>query len=133
MRLVVGALLVEQFRVRFPVEPAIVERPVGEADEAGIGRSATCAQCVAHFAGVEPRRGLHHTRIAPRDFFMAQSSVKVIGDADPEPVKIDIDKKPVAAGLDAGETTPGTNQPEKASRTSPRSPPFARKVSQVAG
>ena len=71
MRLVVGAFFVEQFCFRFPVEPAIVEWPVGEADEAGPVRPATCDQFLAHLTGVEPRRGFHRARIAARDFFMA--------------------------------------------------------------
>ena len=102
MRHIAGALLVEQFRVCFPIEPAVIEGTVGEADEPAFNRPATRQQCVAHLAGVKPRRGFHHTRITLRNFFMAQSSIKIIGNACPELVKIGIDEKPVAAGLDAG-------------------------------
>ena len=38
MRLVIGAFLVQQFRLRFPIEPAIIERSVGKANETVFNR-----------------------------------------------------------------------------------------------
>ena len=102
MRPVVGAFLVEQLCFRFPIEPSVIEWPVGVANETSPVRPAAPEQRVAHLVGVEPCCALHHAWIEPRDFFMAQSCVKVIGDASFEPVEIGIDEKPVAAGLDAG-------------------------------
>ena len=100
---VVGARPIEQDAVPLPIEPAVVERPVGDADEPGLVRPPAIQQRVAHRAGVEPRGCLHHARIAPRDFVVAQSCIEVVGYARPQPVEIDIDEEPVAAGLDAGE------------------------------
>ena len=96
---VVCALLVKQFRFRLPIEPAIVERPVGETDETAFGRPAARDQRIADCSGIKSRRGLHHARIAARNLFMTHICIEVIGDPRLEPVQIDIDEKSVAAGL----------------------------------
>ena len=95
------ALLVEQFRFRLPIEPAIVERPVGETDKTVFGRAAAREQRIADCSGIKPRRGLHHARIAARDLFMAHICIEVIGDPRLEPVQIDVNEKSVPARLDA--------------------------------
>ena len=89
MRPVIGALLVEQQTIRFPIEPAIIERPVGEADESGINRPAAFEQRIPYRTGVEPRRGLHRARIAPCDFFVVQTLIEIIGDSHLESVEIE--------------------------------------------
>ena len=103
MRPVVGTWTIKQSTIRFPIEPSNIERPVGKKDESSFIRPTACEQRVANHVGIEPRRGLHHARIASCNLLMAQRRVEVIGDARPEPVEIGIDEKPVSAGLDAGE------------------------------
>ena len=39
--------------------------------------------------------------MAPRDLFVAQVGVEVVGDAIPEPVEVGVYEKGIAAGLDA--------------------------------
>ena len=99
---VVGPLLDQAGRVAFPIEPAVVEWSVGEADESGFIWSAASQQRVTHCGGIEPRRGLHDPRITPCDVLMAQRGVEVVAYTRLEPIKIGVHKKSVAAGLDAG-------------------------------
>ena len=98
---VVGTWTIEQATIPLPIEPAIVERPVGETDETAFGRPAARDQRIADCSGIKPRRGLHHARIAACNLFMTHICIEVIGDPRLEPVQIDVDEKSVAARLDA--------------------------------
>ena len=75
---VIGARPVKQPTVRFPIEPAVVERAVGEADEPAFVRPAAREQGVARLAGVEPRCRFHRGRIAAGDLLVRQGRVEII-------------------------------------------------------
>ena len=100
---IVGARPVEESAIGLPIEPPIVERPVGEAHEARLARAATRQQRLAHRAGVEVRRRPHRRRVTPGDFLVAQGRVEVVRDSRLQPVEVRIDEKPVAAGPHPGE------------------------------
>ena len=71
MGFVIGTRAIKQTAIRLPVEPAIIERPIGVTEEAVTIWTTTGEQRVAHSACVEPRRSLHYTRITPCNVFMA--------------------------------------------------------------
>ena len=84
----------------FPIEPAIIERPVGEADESVINRPAALSSASRTDRAsrtANPDELFISSRIKPCDLFMAQSCVEVIGDPRLESVEIDIDEERVAA------------------------------------
>ena len=95
MRLVVGALFVEQLRLCLPVKPSIVERTVRVTNETGLIGAAPPEQGVPYPAGVEPPCSLHDDRVPLRNLFVAQIRVEVIGDTLLEPVAVDIDEESV--------------------------------------
>ena len=70
MGLVVTARSIEQSAFCFPIEPAMIERPVGVTDEACFFRRAAFQQCIAHGVGVRLSETLHCGRIAPADLVM---------------------------------------------------------------
>ena len=55
MRLVIGALLVEQLCLLLPIEPSSVEWPVGVVDESSFVWSAPSKQHITHRIGIETR------------------------------------------------------------------------------
>ena len=86
MRPVIGAFLVKEFRVAFPIEPAFVERPVGETHETVFARAASGPEHVAHGSRVVARRRLHYARVTPAHFFMAHPRIEVVAEPRLEPV-----------------------------------------------
>ena len=76
MRLVVGALFVEQLRLCLPVKPSIVERTVRVTNETGLTGAAPPEQGVPYPAGVEPIRSLHDDRVPLRNLFVPKSGLK---------------------------------------------------------
>ena len=99
---VVGARAGQQSGIRLPVEPSVVERPVGAPDEPGFARPAAQQPRIAYRTGFERYRCRvpHRGRIASCDIFMAQLRIEVIRDPRLQPVEIDVDEKRVAVGLD---------------------------------
>ena len=93
VRLVLGALGVEEFRICFPVKPAIIEWPVGVAKKAVLCWPATHEQRITYRAADRTAlSGVRITRwIASGYLLMGQIRIEVVGDPCIQTVEVDID------------------------------------------
>ena len=88
---VVWAWTIKQPSICLSVEPSVIVRPVGVANETRLIRVSPPEQSVAHRAGIEVRSRIHHGWVTPCDFLMAQGGVEIIRDPRFQPLKVNID------------------------------------------
>ena len=91
MRPVICPFFVHELRLRFPVEPSVVERSIADSDEAIFVRPAPGEQFLSARSSVESRRRVECSGVSARDLAVGQPWVEVVSDSSTEPLYVNVD------------------------------------------